>query len=324
MPTFHNLGNQQPQFKITIPEKDWKFFSSRVSTHDINNRDNNKSFISCWLKAVNKKGIKTINKVPQRKDWPNPNQKEISVEELLRKFGEYGIRTGARLGNKYFEGVDIDIGEKLAPSLRKRFETNFEWLAKIYQISYVKTKRGYHVYCLFEQLTPNETIYHCDKYGNKRNIGSILSTGRQLQGVGSKDKKWVDNGSWFWHLKDREELKKKLGRFFFLLDDSKESVKKTSQNISLNINANGSQKISKNINQNAYKFLKLENIKITSKRPTKRANHYRVNYLDRWQNSGFFFLDSYFRDKKEVIQPSLVGDFLLVRGYKYQFFYGFG
>jgi len=31
-------------------------------------------------------------------------------------------------------------------------------------------------------------------------------------------------------------------------------------------------------------------------------------------------MDSYFRDKKEVIQPNLVGDFLLLQGYKYQFF----
>ena len=114
MPAFHNLGNHQPYFKITIPEKDGKFFSSRVSTHDINNRDNNKSFYFCWLKVINKKGIKTINKVPQRKNWPNLNQKEISAEELLKKYQEYWVRTGTKLGNKYFEGVDIDIGEKLS------------------------------------------------------------------------------------------------------------------------------------------------------------------------------------------------------------------
>src|SRR5204862_5360415 len=37
-----------------------------------------------------------------------------------------------------------------------------------------------------------------------------------------------------------------------------------------------------------YKFLKLESIKITSKQPTKRANRYRVNYLDKQLNKGFF------------------------------------
>src|SRR5438874_2422335 len=78
---------------------------------------------------------------------------------------------------------------------------------------------------------------------------------------------------------------------------SSESLKETSQNIS----------------KNFYKTIKLEGIRIISKQPTKKANHYRVNYLDKCQNSGFFFMDSYFRDKKEVIQPDLVGDFLLLK-----------
>src|SRR5439155_22712266 len=80
--------------------------------------------------------------------------------------------------------------------------------------------------------------------------------------------------------------------------------------------------INEKIRQKPYKFLKLENIKITSKQATKRANHYRVNYLDKYQNTGFFFLDSHFRDKKEVIQPDLVGDFLLVRVININFFMG--
>ena len=322
MPTYHNSSDQQPQFKIT-PKKNPNFFSL-VSTHNINNNYLKKSFVRCWLKAVNKKGIKTVNKVPQRKGWANPNQKEMTVEDLLRKYKEYGVRTGTKLGNKYFEGVDIDISEKLAPSLRKRFEVNFEFLAKKHRISYIKTKRGYHVYCLFDELTPSEGIYHVDKYGNKRNVGSVLSKGRQLQGVGSKDKKWVDNGKWFWHLKDREELKAKLACFFFLLSDVKESVRKTAQKEVSNTNTNKSPKVKQILSQNLYKFLKLENIRIISKQPTKKADHYRINYLDKWQNKGFFFLDSYFRDKKARIQPNLVGDFLLMRGYKYQFFYGFG
>ena len=91
-----------------------------------------------------------------------------------------------------------------------------------------------------------------------------------------------------------------------------------------NENANESLKVSENVSKNPYKFLKLENIRITSKQVTKRANHYRVNYLDKYQDKGWFFLDGYFRDKKELIQPNLVGNFVLSRGYKYQFFYGFG
>jgi hypothetical protein len=45
--------------------------------------------------------------------------------------------------------------------------------------------------------------------------------------------------------------------------------------------------------------------------------------LDKYQNKGWFFMDSYFWDKKELIQSNLMGDFPLVRGHKYQFFVGF-
>lgn len=100
-----------------------------------------------------------------------------------------------------------------------------------------------------------------------------------------------------------------------------------SKNISLDTNPNEinlvnsqSLKSSEKISKVPYKTIKLEGIKIISKQSTKKANHYRVNYRDKCQNSGFFFMDSYFRDKKEVIQPNLVGDFLLLKGYKYQFF----
>jgi hypothetical protein len=116
------------------------------------------------------------------------------------------------------------------------------------------------------------------------------------------------------------ELTQILKRFFFEIDLKVNVEEKSKQKQVSNINTNQSQKSSKNL----YKLFKLENIRITSKQTTKRANHYRVNYRDKWQNSGWFFLDSYFRDKKEIIQPNLVGSFLLMRGYKYQFFYGFG
>ena len=87
-----------------------------------------------------------------------------------------------------------------------------------------------------------------------------------------------------------------------------------------NTNTSENLKVKQVSNKNLYKLFKLENVRITNKQLTKRANHYRVNYLDKYQNKGWFFLDSYFRDKKERIQPNLVGNFLLAKGYKYQFF----
>ena len=122
-------------------------------------------------------------------------------------------------------------------------------------------------------------------------------------------------------MKNVGELAAILKKFFFEIDLGKE---KLSKNVNLDIKLNESKERKEIIKENAYKFLKLEGIQITSKQATKKANHYRINYLNKYQNTGFFFLDSYFRDKKELIKPNLVGDFLLVRGYKYQFFIGFG
>jgi len=130
------------------------------------------------------------------------------------------------------------------------------------------------------------------------------------------------------------ELATILKKFFFEigLDKKMYSIKQElSKNINLDTNPNEINKVysqslksSENIiSKNFYKTIKLEGIKIISKQLTKKANNYRVNYRDKCQNSGFFFVDSYFRDKKEVIQPNLVGDFWLSKGYKYQFFYGF-
>ena len=69
-------------------------------------------------------------------------------------------------------------------------------------------------------------------------------------------------------------MKEKLGRFFFLLDDSKESIKKTSQNIGLNTKLSQSLKVSESIEKNTYKTIKLEGIRIISKQNTcKRWAH---------------------------------------------------
>lgn len=115
-----------------------------------------------------------------------------------------------------------------------------------------------------------------------------------------------------------------LKKFFFEVDLKANAERKVERKEINDANANEIRKVKKISSKNPYKLFKLENILITSKQATQRANHYRINYLDKYQNTGFFFLDSYFRDKKEAIQPNLVGDFLLVKGYKYQFFVGFG
>ena len=79
---------------------------------------------------------------------------------------------------------------------------------------YVKTKKGYHVYLLTDYLLPNSLLYHTDKFGKRRIIGSIQSKGKYVVGFDSKDKKLVERGKWFWHAKDLEQIKGQLGKFF--------------------------------------------------------------------------------------------------------------
>lgn len=84
-----------------------------------------------------------------------------------------------------------------------------------------------------------------------------------------------------------------------------------------------SQKPNKIYSKNTYQIVRLTRILIISRQTTKKTNCYRVNYCDQQKRRGFFFLDSYFRDKKEKIKPNLIVDLIIEKGYKYQFFHGF-
>jgi hypothetical protein len=86
-------------------------------------------------------------------------------------------------------------------------------------------------------------------------------------------------------LKNVAELAQILRKFFFEVD-LKVNVEEKAEQKQVSKNANESLKVKQIPNQNSYKFLKLENIRIINKQLTKRANHYRVNYFDRWQNKG--------------------------------------
>jgi len=294
---------------------------------EYNIRELYKSFKFYERLGGDRKGVRLAIKkkkpqYPRGSDWPTIEE-PLTIKKLVKRYEVHGERTGTKRGRLYFEVWDIDIthlSQKLPTWLQKQIEKSFKLIAKIYRFSYVKTQHGYQVYLLFEELSPNCGIFHRDSWkGIKRNVGSLLSKGRQVEGVSSKFKEWVSNGSWFWKLKNAEELAAILKKFFFEVDLKVSGEVKAERKVS-SINPN------ENINpsQNTYKIFQLKNLKIISKKATKRVNHYRINYLDKWLRKGWFFLDSYFRDKKEIIQPNLVGNFLLVRGYKYQFFHSFG
>jgi len=154
------------------------------------------------LKQLDKSNIRaeTKNKVPQILDWVNYTEKR-SIEELLSENGEYGLRTGTKIGNYWFCCLDID-------------RQGWTKIFKSWQ-SYIKTFRGIHVYCLIGGKEPssNGILY----YQSKR-IGDLLSKGRQVVGVGSKHVsgiiyELVKNGKWFMKFESVEELKKKLEKY---------------------------------------------------------------------------------------------------------------
>ena len=138
--------------------------------------------------------VKTKDKVPQVLDWVNYAEKQ-SIRELLSENGEFGLRTGTKLGNYWFCCLDLD---------------RQGWVKICEYLSYVKTKRGIHIYCLIKskELPKNSMLFYQD-----RRIGSFLSKGRQMVGVGSVNKELVKRGKWFWKFENVEELKERLKKF---------------------------------------------------------------------------------------------------------------
>ncbi|KLL05475.1 MAG: hypothetical protein MRERV_1c179 [Mycoplasmataceae bacterium RV_VA103A] len=217
---------------------------SLTDARDINIIEKNKSLLFLERLGGDRKGVRLATKekrpqYPTGSDWPTIKEHR-RIEELVRKYGEHGERTGTRRGRLFFEVWDVDIthlAQKLPFWLQKQIRTNFEWIAKIYRFSYVKTQHGYQVYLLFEELSPNCEIFHRDSWrGIKRNVGSILSKGRQVQGVSSQFKEWVNNGSWFWKLKNIEELAAILKKFFFEIDLKGNNAEKAEQKQVINKN----------------------------------------------------------------------------------------
>jgi hypothetical protein len=110
--------------------------------------------------------VKTKDKVPQVLDWVNYYERQ-SIQELLNENREFGLRTGTKIGNYWFCCLDID---------------KQGWVKICEYLSYVKTKRGIHIYLKVKDKEPpsNSVLY----YQGKR-IGDLLSKGKQVVGVGS-------------------------------------------------------------------------------------------------------------------------------------------
>ena len=107
--------------------------------------------------------VKKNSKEPSLEDWINYHESR-KINELL-KVGNYGLRTGKKLGNYYFCALDIDQhGEQYYFS----------------QISYIETQKGIHYYLLLRNLPENIPLFY---EGEK--VGRLMSRGKQIVGSGS-------------------------------------------------------------------------------------------------------------------------------------------
>jgi len=97
------------------------------------------------------------------------------------------------MGNKWYVRIDVDLAE-LPLAVEKTLDKGFNLLIARQGVMFIKTKKGYHIILLLDELPSNGAIYHVDKFGVKRKVGDILSLGRQAQELGSPNKEPVGKG----------------------------------------------------------------------------------------------------------------------------------
>jgi len=271
------------------------------------------------------------------------NQEKRTIAELLKQHDEYYYLTGKKLGTYYLSTLDIDIRKgEFAEKLTKRLERNVAYLLNSLQVSYDKTKKGLHVDILTTEPLDNQQIYY-QGWGKSWNIGSIQSLGKYVVGE-DKNKAFIKNGKWYWKIKNNEEVKSQLAKFFFRLGNQ---TPKATENKQLLVNETIKtfryQAWDYNLNQAVIreysliiekpykkqkepesKPLKRQNIqaKILSKKQTNLEHMWKVFYLD-WKSktTGYFLVNDY---QKSYALPSLnigsVRNMVLISGIKHNFF----
>ena len=294
--------------------------------------------------------LPTKKKIPQKKGWNQPWFEEwLDKSGLLKKYQEWSIRGGKQIGNKYLSFLDLDIEkEDFALSLQKQLAKNAGLLLKNLNCFHVKTKKGYHVYMLTDELLPNQNLYHVDKFGKRRIIGSIQSKGKYVVGFDSPDKKLIEKGKWFWHVKDLTQIKSTLEKFFLLVGWTEEKVVKKTDDYLLKLQQAISLKkksvdnflthkktvdfyleiTQKQIRNEVVKepmlssFKKsLNQVKILSKHRTSLEDMWKIFYLDKKTKvTGYFLVNDY--QKNYALSNLSVGSvksMCLTRGFKHDF-----
>jgi len=289
--------------------------------------------------------LATVNKIAQKSGYNLPDYSEKrTIAELLKQHGEYSYLTGKKLGTYYLSTLDIDIRkEEFAEKLTKRLERNVDYLLNSLRVSYDKTKKGLHVDILTTEPLDNQQIYY-QGWGKSWNIGSIQSLGKYVVGE-DPNKFFIKNGKWYWKVKNNEEVKAWLNKFFFKLGN--QAKPKATENRQLLVNETIKtfryQAWDYNLNQAVMreysliiekpykkqkepesKPLKRQNIqaKILSKKKTNLEHMWKVFYLDwKTKQQGYFLVNDY---QKSYALPNLdigsVKNMVLIQGNRHSFF----
>jgi hypothetical protein len=144
--------------------------------------------------------IQKNSKKPALENWINYHENR-KISELL-KIGNYGLRTGKKLGDSYFCALDIDQhGEQFHFS----------------QISYVESQKGIHYYLLLRKLPEDAPLFY---QGEK--IGRIMSSGKPIIGSGSIHPsgivyRFIERGEVFLKFNDEQELVSYLNGYGIVL-----------------------------------------------------------------------------------------------------------
>jgi len=242
--------------------------------------------------------------------------------------------------------LDIDLRKEDFPEkLIKRLEQNVKKLTNCLQVSYDKTKKGLHVDILTPELLTNEQIYY-QGWGKTLNVGSIQSLGKYVVGE-DKNKAFIKSGKWYWKVKNNEEVKNQLAKFFFRLGKLEQSEQKTAENRQLLVNETKKtvryqawdyhlnqavmreylliiEKPHKKQKEPESKPVKKQHIqaKILSKQETNLEHLWKVFYLD-WKSktTGYFLVNDYHRKREfNDLEIGSVRNILLVNGVKHRFF----
>lgn len=206
-----------------------------------------------------------------------------------------------------------------------------KWLG----IKYDKTQYGCQANLLLRELPPNCSLYHIDKFGKKRVLGSVLSVGRQAQGLGSPYKEPAGEGKWALKAQNIAEVAQLFSKFFFMIDYESKMNKlqaKVEKNQVQDVRVNEVKKSMEELNKKPSQkiFIQLAQILARQLLPFKSkdgGNIYKFWYRQQGKSSRYFLLDTYQKHRERQLDQLPVGsvnNFILNKGNTYQFFYGFG